>query len=299
MGMGLLPLLPTLTCFPVSTSLKFLESPLPSSTPTKPFSTSSSSISQGEYRGPKPRRDKVRDWVADNDAFVRSMPIYVGALSLAAVLANRAFSGVAPVADASSSQSRADILALGLAVTNLLTGLVWLSIKPKYISPVAPQGVKCERINSGLPNQVARELLWAWESLSGTTCCRSLVIVHGGNCHLQIGVAAESEARDGEAVVVDVRKLMQGSLCTSVLMSGKQSYLANLSLYPGRSELPFLPMNTQASILQPLGDTGIAIIGGDTIRGFTNLDQAWISLIAEKLDTSLSSIKVYDSVLSS
>lgn len=35
-----------------------------------------------------------------------------------------------------SSQSRADLLALGLAVTNILNGLVWLSIRPKTISVV-------------------------------------------------------------------------------------------------------------------------------------------------------------------
>ena len=29
----------------------------------------------------------------------------------------------------------------------------------------------------------------------------------------------------------------------------------------------------QAVILQPLGDKGIAIVGGDTIRGFTTSDQ--------------------------
>lgn len=35
-----------------------------------------------------------------------------------------------------SSQSRADLLTLGLAVTNILAGLVWLSIRPKTISVV-------------------------------------------------------------------------------------------------------------------------------------------------------------------
>jgi len=67
-----------------------------------------------------------------------------------------------------------------------------------------------------------------------------------------------------------------------------ESYLANLALYPGRSELPFLPANTQALILQPIGDKGIAIVGGDTIRGFTNIDQAWIAMIADKLGATLS-----------
>nr|CAD1825736.1 unnamed protein product [Ananas comosus var. bracteatus] len=200
------------------------------------------------YRGPKPRRDLVREWVSRNDALVRSSPIFVGGVALLAVLLNRAFSGIAPVADASSSQSRADILTLALAVTDILTGLVWLSIRPKVVSPVVPQGVECERIKSGIANRAVLELLWAWKSLSTATCCKSFVVVHGGHCLLQIGFAAESLNKDGDAMIVDVHKLIEGSLYKSVMKSGKQSYLANLSLYPGRSELPFLPTNTQVPI---------------------------------------------------
>ncbi|XVF84857.1 hypothetical protein PTKIN_Ptkin17bG0073200 [Pterospermum kingtungense] len=137
---------------------------------------------------------------------------------------------------------------------------------------VDPQGVECQVICSQLPESAVSEIFWAWESLSTVTCCRSLVIVYECQCIVQIGVAAKS-LNDGEALAVDAAKLMQGSLCQGVLKSGAQSYLANLSLYPGRSELPFLPSNTQAVILQPLGDSGIAILGGDTIRGFTTSDQ--------------------------
>ncbi|KAK4598276.1 hypothetical protein RGQ29_015662 [Quercus rubra] len=250
-------------------------------------SSSSSSNSERGYRGPKPKRDWVADWVSNNDDVVRSLPIYVGGVSLLAVLLNRTVSGIAPVADASSSQSRSDLLTLGLAVTNILTGLVWLSIRPKSISVVSPQGVECQRICSNLPDSVVSELLWLWESMSNVTCCRSLIVVYDSRCILQIGCAAKSSFGDGEAVAVDANKLMQGSLCQGVIKSGAQSYLANLSLYPGKSELPFLPSNTQAVILQPLGEKGIAIIGGDTIRGFTSSDQAWITLIGEKLDATL------------
>ncbi|XP_027360783.1 protein COFACTOR ASSEMBLY OF COMPLEX C SUBUNIT B CCB4, chloroplastic isoform X2 [Abrus precatorius] len=235
--------------------------------------SSASSFSTYSYRGPKPKRDFLADWVSQNDDAVRTLPIYVGSASLFAVLFNRALSGIAPVADAGSSQSRADLLTLGLAVTNILTGLVWLSIRPKSITVVNPQGVECKRLCSTLPDVANSELLWAWESLSDVTCCRSLVIVYESSCVLQIGYAAESSPGDGDAVSVDVDKLMQGSLYKDVMKSGAQSYLANLSLYPGKSELPFLPSNTQAVILQPLGDKGIAIIGGDTIRGFTASDQ--------------------------
>ncbi|XP_039119204.1 protein COFACTOR ASSEMBLY OF COMPLEX C SUBUNIT B CCB4, chloroplastic-like isoform X4 [Dioscorea cayenensis subsp. rotundata] len=91
----------------------------------------------GSYKTPKPQRDLLREWVSENDGFVRVLPIYVGGFSLLAVLLNRSFSDIPPVADASSSQSRADILSLALAVTNILAGLVWLSIRPKNISPVS------------------------------------------------------------------------------------------------------------------------------------------------------------------
>lgn len=126
-----------------------------------------------------------------------------------------------------------------------------------------------------------------WESLSDATCCRSLVVVYESSCVLQIGFAADSSPGDGEAVSVDVNKLMQGSVYQGVMKSGarkfrticviyhnccftqiqyfswsedvpwyllklldffcacSESYLANLSLYPGKSELPFLPLNTQ------------------------------------------------------
>ncbi|MQL84111.1 hypothetical protein Taro_016604 [Colocasia esculenta] len=228
---------------------------------SSPTSTSSpASRSQGSYRGPVPRRNVVADWVSNNDGVARSLPIYVGAVALLAVLLNRALSGIAPVADASSSQSRADILSLALAVTDILAGLVWLSIRPKYISPEVPQGVECRQIYSGLPDLAVRELLW------------SLVVIYNDCCLLQIGIASES-SKDGSPMEVDVLNLVQGSLYQNAIQSGKQNYLANLSLYPGRAELPFLPLNTQALILQPIGDKGIAIVGGDTIRGYSSLDQ--------------------------
>ncbi|CAA6669657.1 unnamed protein product [Spirodela intermedia] len=254
--------------------------------PTR-FVPAHSSSSIGDYRGPKPKRNLVADWVSNNDEVARSLPIYVGGFALLAVLLNRAFSGIAPVADASSSQSRADILSLSLAVTDLLAGLVWLSIRPKYISPEVPEGVECRRIHSSLPDYAVHELLWAWTSLSDATCCRSLVVVYKNCCLLQIGIASEISSKDGNPTDIDVPCLTQGSLCQKAMQSGKQSYLANLSLYPGRVEFPFLPANTQALILQPIGDSGIAIIGGDTIRGFSSLDQAWITSISEKLDVTL------------
>jgi hypothetical protein len=57
------------------------------------------------YRGVKPQRDWIGEWASENADFVRILPILVGGVSLVAVLLNRAFSGIAPVADASRSLS--------------------------------------------------------------------------------------------------------------------------------------------------------------------------------------------------
>uniref|UniRef100_A0A453D7Z8 Protein COFACTOR ASSEMBLY OF COMPLEX C SUBUNIT B CCB4, chloroplastic n=1 Tax=Aegilops tauschii subsp. strangulata TaxID=200361 RepID=A0A453D7Z8_AEGTS len=167
------------------------------------------------------RQEWVGDWVRSNDTLVRALPILVGGASLLAVLLNRAVSGIAAVSDASSSQSRADILTLALSVTDILAGLVWLSIRPKTISPVVPRGVDCKPVDADVSSSALRELLWTWDSLTAATCCKSLVVVYGGNCKLQIGVAAASP-EDGNAVNVDAQKFMQGSLYKSAMESKKR-----------------------------------------------------------------------------
>lgn len=68
------------------------------------------------YRGPKPRREWIADWVSKNDDFVRSLPIYVGGLSLLAVLFNRTVSGIAPVADASRLTTTTSSVSISLAI---------------------------------------------------------------------------------------------------------------------------------------------------------------------------------------
>lgn len=58
------------------------------------------------------------------------MPIAVGVLGFVALLLNRTISGVAPVVDASSSQSRVDILVVAMAASLALTGFQWLTLAP-------------------------------------------------------------------------------------------------------------------------------------------------------------------------
>ncbi|KAI8527659.1 hypothetical protein RHMOL_Rhmol12G0093100 [Rhododendron molle] len=207
----------------------------PSLPPRLPSSFRVSSNLQRGYRGPKPRREWEADWVSRNDDAVLSLPIYIGAVSLLADLVNCGISGIAPVADASSSQSRADLLTVGLAVTNILAGLVWLSIRPKTIVAISPHGVECLRLNPQLPDFVISELIWR----SFSDVLDRLLFDDLCTFSQDLGIPVR------EAVPIDASTLMLGALYLSVLNSGSQSYLANLSLYPGKSELPFLPPNMQ------------------------------------------------------
>jgi len=92
--------------------------------------------------------------------------------------------------------------------------------------------------------------------------------------------AAAADARPGAA--------RAGETCAAAMRSGTGNYLANLVLYPGRAEfVGFLPDNTQAVVVQPIGTGGVLIAGTDTQRGFSRLDQAWMAALADKLEVSL------------
>ncbi|KAH7688460.1 Cofactor assembly of complex C subunit B CCB2/CCB4 protein [Dioscorea alata] len=95
-----------------------------------------------------------------------------------------------------------------------------------HMLQVVLRGVECRRLNPLISERAVLEMLWAWDSLSAVTCCRSLVVVYDSSCVLQIGVAAESLLEAGDAMDVDVKKLLQGSLCRSAMESQKLGYLA-------------------------------------------------------------------------
>lgn len=79
-----------------------------------------------------------------------------------------------------------------------------------------------------------------------------------------------------------------GPLCQAVERSGSSNSLANLSLFPGRGEFyEYCPENTQSVILLPYGKKGCVVLGAATQRGFTLLDQAWLSVWIDKLVVAL------------
>lgn len=210
---------------------------------------------------------------------LRLVPLVAGAAGIAGVVLNRSLSGIAPVVTATSAQSRADVLAIMLAATLLLTGLQWLSIKPRVHEAVAPEGKQVRYLIAELPAAVRQEVEWAWSALQSATSASCLALFHKGRCVAYLGWAAAA---------TDPAAAAPGPLCQQAMSSGAGNYLPNLLLFPGRLELlAYMPPNTQAALVQPVGATGAVVVGGARQREFTRLDQAWLVALAEKLEATL------------
>lgn len=220
------------------------------------------------------------DFVRANGDFFRALPLGIGASSFVFVLVNRAVSGLGLVADARSSQSRVDVICIVMSATLALTGLSWLSLKPRVLEAVEPDGVDCLTWAESLSQEAQIELQWVWESFRETTRIRSIAVFQQDECIFLAGKVATDAC-------CDVKQARAGPIVQRTMDTGQQSYLANLVLYPGRVEFVYFPKNTQAIFVQPMGNKGAVVVGVDTIRGLTSADQAWLSVVADKLEVTL------------
>jgi hypothetical protein len=270
----------------------------PPSRPRRPSLATHASQQQEE------QPDALYELVARNQSTIRSLPIWAGAAGFASLLANRALSGVAPVVDAGSAQSRADVLGILMSAALLLSGLQWLSLRGREPEAVLLDGSRVEWVDPSmrLPAAAEREMRWAWRALSGTARCSSLTILLRGGGTVAAAAhfgALAAGVRPGEAA-------RAGPVVEEALAKGQGQYLANLVLYPGRGEfVAYLPEATQGVAVQPFGGgsggkgggeasgsggggaIGCVVVGSDTVRGLSRLDQAWLATLADKLEVSL------------
>ena len=222
---------------------------------------------------------------------LRASPAAFGATSGLILLANRALSGVAPVADASSAQSRADVICLAMSACLVLTGFTWIALKTKPPNVVDLVGPELEtpflgsdaRADDGL----RRELLWSWKAAGDATNCDVMAVFKlDGTRVFQAGKTANALA---ETTALQSPTPL-GPICDQAIRRSAGNYLANLILFPGRVEFEaFFPVNTQAVYVTPIGVDAVLVVGSRTQRGFTPNDQRWFAVLAQKLDRALES----------
>jgi hypothetical protein len=217
----------------------------------------------------------------------RASPAAFGGACGVALLANRALSGVAPVADASSAQSRADVICLAMAACLILTGFTWVALKTKPPNVVDLVGARLDEpyVSPAASADAREELLWAWDAARAATNCDVMaVFTKDGERIMQAGVAA-NELADPSALS---RRVELGPIVSAAASRGAPNNLANLILFPGRVEFEqFFPVNTQAVCVRPIGDGAALVIGSRVQRGLTPNDQRWFEVVAQKLDRAL------------
>ena len=215
---------------------------------------------------------------------LRLLPLASSFLGITAVIGNRLVDGATPTLVASSVQSRADVATIFVAAVLGLTGLQWLSVKPKAPKVVDLEvgGEAVEYVRDGVGEGVGREVRAFWDAAGSATKTDMMVVFWKGRCVSHFGFKRRGLRED---LLGDLRpgKLLQESQATNTSRS-----LANLALFPGRFEFfEYLPSDTQAVHVQPMHPDGVVILGSATQRSFTILDQAWIGCWADKLSVVL------------
>lgn len=207
---------------------------------------------------------------SDPNRILRLLPLVVGGLGGTLLFINRLMT-----ADLTNSQSRSDALGVILSALLILTGLLWRRVQPRLPEAVELIGDQGFELDPMLPEAAKVELAWASHSLLINTVTKSVVVWYDGKMLLRRGVLGRAA------------ELTPGPIVKRVLESDRPIYLVALKLYPGRVEFPYLPENTQGVICQPLGKKGVLVLGANAPRSYTQQDEAWVAVIADKLSATL------------
>ncbi|MGB5769486.1 MAG: cofactor assembly of complex C subunit B [Crocosphaera sp.] len=207
---------------------------------------------------------------SDPNRILRLIPIFAGSLGGILLLINR-FTTL----QLTESQARSDVLGVILSGVLILVGLIWQQIQPRSPDAVTLVGEEGIEFAPNLPDTIKIELAWASHLVLTNTVTKSLVVYYQNKVVLRRGILGPNP------------QVIPGKILQRVLETQKPVYLVNLTLYPGKIEFDYLPINTQGVICQPLGEHGAIILGANVPRSYSKQDENWIEGIADKLTNTL------------
>ena len=201
------------------------------------------------------------------------LPLTVGMIGGTMLMVNRLLTPAL-----SDSQARSDVVGVFLSAVLILTTLLWEQIQPKAPEAVILEGEEQFELAEDLPDAVKTELAWASHLLLTNTVTKSVVVYRDGETILRRGIFGAK------------KEFNIGAIAKRVLETQKAVYLVTLKMYPGRVEFDYLPENTQGIICQPLGETGLLVLGTNIPRSYTKQDENWVAALAEKLAIALAEV---------
>ncbi|NEP41975.1 MAG: cofactor assembly of complex C subunit B [Okeania sp. SIO2H7] len=207
---------------------------------------------------------------SDTNKVLRLLPLGAGVFGGLLLAVNRLLTP-----ELISSQTRSDVVGVILSALLILTGLLWQQIQPRQPDAVKLIGKEGFELLSELPEDVKTELAWASSLLLTNTVTKTVVVWYGGRVLLRRGILPPNS------------QVKFGSILQRVFDKQKPIYLVDLKVYPGRIEFDYLPENTQGVICQPIGNSGVMVLGANSPRSYTKQDENWIEGIADKLADTL------------
>lgn len=220
-----------------------------------------------------------------SDAF----SIAAGMIGLLAAVIHRwslvlAMDGDQTAAEALTYQTRTDLLAVFASGSVLLNGVTKLDVTTALAESVVLEGATLSEVEklSETVDQNDTSISWALNSLLAATPAKTAVLIdkdetNGWTIGYRAGVVPSTSSVPGKTPILD-RVGSSGNT--------KETYLPTLQALPGRTELTYLPSNTQLAILIPIQSSSnnqVLVVGGNTAKSFTPRDIAWSRIVAERI----------------
>jgi hypothetical protein len=164
------------------------------------------------------------------------------------------------------SLERASVLASLLAVALMVVAALWQRVVPEAAARAELVGEEGCELADGLPED------WGSSMLLTATPAATLLLHDGQRLVLRRGLLGP----DG---------FTPGAICRQAISRQRAISLVDLRPYPGRGEFEGLLAGLPAVVVQPVGESGVLLIGGWSPRCFSASDLCWIEGWARRLKT--------------
>jgi hypothetical protein len=218
--------------------------------------------------------DFVLSWIASDVG-----SIVLGLLGIVLLLVGRTLLDNDSSVEDSGQATRSNLLAVFAALSVLLNGLSKLDVESTMAQAVVlvgttlPATMVLEEYDPAWP--------WALESLLLATPAETAVLLQKeANDKWNVVALAGTVPPERPSRLDHATPILDR---TCLAQKGEESYLPTLQNSPGRTEFTYLPSNTQAALLLPLGQETVLVLGSDQARSFTPRDIAWCQVVVARL----------------
>lgn len=163
-----------------------------------------------------------------------NLSIGVGGAALTLLLVNRM-----ATEELANAQSRSDLLGVAICSALLVSAFSTIDVKVREKEVVELAGVGFDEVLIPLDAGQEQTVRWAAGAISRVCAnAKSVAVYSKGTTVARLGIMGRQQT------------VQVGPIAESALKSGRQQYLADLQILPGRFEFGYLPVNTQAILLQ-------------------------------------------------